>query len=113
VRTAQHDAGLDECDPCPCEIPKAITPGQKKLAEELLSRIDGSDEVQRDVFKSAGGIPPNTRVQQVLAKEEPLFAQLKATLIDGPYQVTPAYNFKQWPEVHATFADVAATALSG
>ena len=72
-----------------------------------------SDEVQRDIFKATAGIPPITKVQLALAKEEPLFAQMKATLIDAPYHVVPAYYFKQWPEVHATFSDIASKALIG
>jgi hypothetical protein len=72
-----------------------------------------SDEVQRDIFKSTAGIPPITKVQQALAKEEPLFAQMKASLIDAPFHIVPAYYFKQWPEVHATFSDIASKALIG
>lgn len=94
-------------------VPKAIAPEQKKLAKELLTWMGETDEVQRDIFKATAGIPPITKVQQALAKEEPLFAQMKATLIDAPYHIVPAYYFKQWPEVHATFSDVASKALIG
>ena len=91
-------------------IPKANAPEQKKLAKELLTWMGESDEVQRDIFKSTAD--SLITVQQALAKEEPLFAQMKATLIDAPYHIVPAY-FKQWPEVHATFSDVASKALIG
>ena len=52
-------------------------------------------------------------MQAALAKEGPLFVLLKATLIDAPYHIVPAYYFKQWPEIHATFSDIAAKALIG
>ena len=71
-------------------IPKAIAPDQKKLAKELLTWMGESEEVQRDIFKATAGIPPITKVQLALAKEEPLFAQMKATLIDAPYHIVPA-----------------------
>ena len=58
-------------------VPKAVSPAQKKLAKELLSWLAENDEVQRDIFKSTAGIPPITRVQAALAKEDPLFVQLK------------------------------------
>jgi len=94
-------------------IPKAIAPEQKKLAKELLTWLGESEEAQRDIFKSTAGIPPVTKVQQALAKDDPLFVQLKAALLDAPYGIVPAYYFKQWPEVHATFSDTATKALSG
>ena len=72
-----------------------------------------SDEVQRDIFKATAGIPPITKVQLALAKENLCSLQMKATLIDAPYHIVPAYYFKQWPEVHATFSDVASKALIG
>jgi multiple sugar transport system substrate-binding protein len=94
-------------------VPKAIAPEQKKLAKDLLTWLGESDEVQRDIWKATGGIPPVTRIQQALAKEDPLFVQLKATLIDVPFGIVPAYYFKQWPEVHATYSDIATKALIG
>jgi len=94
-------------------IPKAIPAEQKKLAKELLSYLTESDEVQRDIWKATGGIPPVTRVQQALAREDPLFQQIKAALMDVQFGIVPAYYFKQWPEVHATFSDIATKALSG
>jgi ABC-type glycerol-3-phosphate transport system substrate-binding protein len=94
-------------------VPKAIAPGQKDAAKKLLTWLGESDEVQLDVWKGTGGIPAVTRVQQRLAKEDPLFLQVKTVLIDAPYHITPAYYFKQWPEVHATFSDYATKALTG
>jgi ABC-type glycerol-3-phosphate transport system substrate-binding protein len=94
-------------------VPKAVSPAQKKLAKDLLSWLGENEEVQRDIFKATAGIPPITKVQQALAREDPLFIQLKTTLIDAPYHIVPAYYFKQWPEVHATFSDIAARALIG
>ncbi|HZS32260.1 MAG TPA: extracellular solute-binding protein [Methylomirabilota bacterium] len=94
-------------------VPKAISPEQKKLAKALLSWMLDTEEVQRDIWKSAAGIPPITKAQAALAKEDPLFVQVKSILLDAPYHIVPAYYFKQWPEVHATFADVASKALIG
>jgi ABC-type glycerol-3-phosphate transport system substrate-binding protein len=94
-------------------IPKAIAPEQKKLAKELIEWMGESEEVQRDLFKAAVGIPPVSRVQEALAREEPLFRQIKATVLDAPYHVVPAYYVKQWPEVDATFSDIASRALTG
>ncbi len=94
-------------------IPKAIAPEQKKLAKALLNWMLDTEEVQRDIWKSAAGIPPITSAQAALAKEDPLFVQVKSILIDAPYHIVPAYYFKQWPEVHATFADIASKALIG
>jgi ABC-type glycerol-3-phosphate transport system substrate-binding protein len=94
-------------------IPKAVSADQKKLAKELLTWLGESEDAQRDIFKSTAGIPPVTKVQQALAKEDPLFVQLKSVLLDAPYGIVPAYYFKQWPEVHATFSDIATKALSG
>jgi multiple sugar transport system substrate-binding protein len=94
-------------------IPRAVSAPQKKLAKDLLTWMGDNEEVQRDIFKATAGIPPITRVQAALAREEPLFMQLKTTLIDAPYHIVPAYYFKQWPEVHATFSDIAARALIG
>lgn len=93
-------------------IPKAVNAEQKKLAKELLAYL-GEDEPQRDIWKATGGIPPVTKVQQALAKEDPLFVQVKSTLIDVPFGIVPAYYFKPWPEVHATFSDIATKALIG
>lgn len=94
-------------------IPKAISPEQKQLAKELLTWLGESEEVQRDIWVSASGIPPITKVREAIAKEDPLFVELKAALLDVPYGVTPAYYFKQWPEVHATFSDIVTKALTG
>ncbi len=94
-------------------IPKAIPAEQKKLAKELLSYLTESDEVQRDIWTATGGIPPVIRIQQALAREDPLFQQIKAALMDVQFGIVPAYYFKQWPEVHATFSDIATKALSG
>jgi ABC-type glycerol-3-phosphate transport system substrate-binding protein len=94
-------------------VPKAIAPGQKDAAKKLLTWLGENEEVQLDVWKGTGGIPAVTRVQQRLAKEDPLFLQVKTVLIDAPYHITPAYYFKQWPEVHATFSDYATKALTG
>ena len=94
-------------------VPKAIAPGQKALAKQLLNWLLESDDVQLDTWKATGGIPAVTKIQQRLSKEDPLFLQVKTILIDAPYIIVPAYYFKQWPEVHATFSDVATKALTG
>jgi ABC-type glycerol-3-phosphate transport system substrate-binding protein len=94
-------------------VPKAIAPEQKKLAKELLTWLGETQEAQLDIWKTAAGIPPITSAQVALAKGDPLFVQLKSILIDAPYHIVPAYYFKQWPEVHATFSDVASKALIG
>jgi ABC-type glycerol-3-phosphate transport system substrate-binding protein len=60
-------------------IPKAIAPEQKALAKELLTWLGESEEVQLDIWKTTGGIPPITQVQEVLAKEDPLFGQIVVT----------------------------------
>ena len=85
----------------------------RAVMEQFRSWLGENEEVQLDVWKGTGGIPAVTRVQQRLAKEDPLFLQVKTVLIDAPYHITPAYYFKQWPEVHATFSDYATKALTG
>jgi maltose-binding protein MalE len=93
-------------------IPKAIAPEQKKLAKELLTYL-GRDEAQLDVWKAVGGIPPVRRVQDVLAREDALFQQVKAAVLDVPHAVIPVYYFKQWPRINATLSDIVSKALTG
>ncbi len=94
-------------------IPKAIAPEQKKLAKELLNWMGETEEVQMDLWKAVGGIPPNLKVQKKLSKEDPLFKDLRAAVVDVEYAVTPCYFFKQWPRVNATLSDVVTKALVG
>ena len=87
-------------------IPKAIAPNRRSSRRSCWSGWERASEVQRDIFKATAGIPPISKIQEALAKEEPLFQQIKATLLDAPYHIVPAYYFKQSPEVHVTFSDV-------
>jgi hypothetical protein len=90
-------------------IPKAIAPEQKKLAKEIWS---GWGRARRSSGHLQGdrGHPPIQQGQEALAKEEPLFSRSRRRCFDAPYHVVPAYYFKQWPEVHATFSDIASKA---
>ena len=94
-------------------IPKAIDPEQKKLAKQLLTWLTESEEVQRDIWTSVGGIPPVVKVQEAIAASDPLFKELKAAVIDVPHSVVPGYYVKQWPKINATISDVVTKALSG
>ncbi|MBW2122623.1 MAG: hypothetical protein JRH07_12390 [Deltaproteobacteria bacterium] len=94
-------------------IPKACSPAQKKLAKQLLTWMGETEEVQRDLWTSVGGIPPVLKVQEKLAKEDPLFRDLRSSVINVDYVMTPCYFFKQWPRVNATLSDVVTKALVG
>jgi len=86
---------------------------QKKLAKQLLTWLTESEEVQRDIWTSVGGIPPVVKVQEAIAASDPLFKELKAAVIDVPHSVVPGYYVKQWPKINATISDVVTKALSG
>ena len=94
-------------------IPKALDAGQKKLAKKALGAMLLDREGQIAQWKATGGPPPNTELWPVLAKQDPVFAKLKAVVFDVEDQVLSAYYFPNWPAVQKAYADISTEALKG
>lgn len=93
-------------------IPKRSPDINKKLAKELLNWLISSEEAQRDLWISTGGVPPNTEVQAKLCKEDPLFNEFyKATHL--PEKLLPAYYFPEWAEMVRLISDAWQKAITG
>jgi len=94
-------------------IPKGISAEHKAAAKKLLGAMLTDIDGQVEMWKKTGGPPPNMKAWDVIAKQDPVFAQLKHAVFDQEHPMHAAYYFPNWPAVHKAYSDTMIKALSG
>ena len=75
----------------------------------MLSDIEG----QVNQWEQTGGPPPNMEAWDVIAEQDPVFANLKEVVFDVDIPMHSAYYFPNWPAVHKAYSDTVIEAVSG
>lgn len=94
-------------------IPKGSPAEKKKLTKQMLAGMLADEEGQITQWKKTGGPPPNVKVWDKIAAQDPVFKQLKHAVFDQKPITHSAYYFAQWPAVHKAYSDATVKALSG
>ncbi|MCK6449799.1 MAG: extracellular solute-binding protein [Alphaproteobacteria bacterium] len=94
-------------------IPKGSPAEKKKLTKQMLAAMLADEEGQITQWKKTGGPPPNVKVWDKIAAQDPVFKQLKHAVFDQKPITHSAYYFAQWPAVHKAYSDASVKALSG
>jgi ABC-type glycerol-3-phosphate transport system substrate-binding protein len=94
-------------------IPKGSPADKKKLTKQMLAAMLADEEGQMEQWKKTGGPPPNQKVWDKIAAQDPVFKQLKHAVFDQKPITHSAYYFAQWPAVHKAYSDATIKALSG
>jgi len=94
-------------------IPKGVPAERKAVAKEMLGAMLLDIEGQKRMWEETGGPPPTEAAWEAIAKEDPVFAELKRTTLDVPHPFHSAYYFPEWPAVHKAYSDVMIGALKG
>jgi len=94
-------------------IPKGSPAEKKKLTKQMLAGMLADEAGQIEQWKKTGGPPPNVKVWDKIAAQDPVFKQLKHAVFDQKPITHSAYYFAQWPAVHKAYSDATVKALSG
>jgi len=94
-------------------IPKGSPPEKKKVAKAMLGAMMLDEEGQIEMWKKTGGPPPNNKVLEKIAAQDPIFKQLKHAVFDQKPVTHSAYYFPQWPAVHKAYSDAVIKAMIG
>jgi len=94
-------------------IPKGSPADKKKIVKEMLGAMMLDEQGQMEMWKKTGGPPPNNKVLDKIAAEDPVFKELKNAVFDQKPVTHSAYYFAEWPAVHKAYSDVVIKALIG
>ena len=90
-----------------------VTEERKKLAKQMLLAMMEDSEGQMNLWKATGGPPPNVKMWDDIAKQDPFMMRLKEVSLDITPPTHAAYYFPKWPAVHKAFSDTVIKAVTG
>jgi ABC-type glycerol-3-phosphate transport system substrate-binding protein len=79
----------------------------------MLSAVMADEEGQVAMWKATGGPPPNVKLWDKIANQDPDFRSLLNAVFNQKPVAHSAYYFAEWPAVHKAYSDVVIKALSG
>ncbi|HEX6143119.1 MAG TPA: hypothetical protein VFZ01_10400, partial [Geminicoccaceae bacterium] len=94
-------------------IPKGVPDERKAVAKEMLGAMLTDIDGQVNQWNETGGPPPSMKAWEVIAADDPVFAQLKHAVFDANIPTHSAYYFPNWPAVHKAYSDAVIGAVSG
>jgi ABC-type glycerol-3-phosphate transport system substrate-binding protein len=94
-------------------IPAGVPDDRKALAKEMLGAMLLDIDGQVNQWNETGGPPPNQEAWDVIAGQDPVFAQLKHAVFEQNTPMHAAYYFPNWPAVHKAYNDTVIEAVSG
>ena len=94
-------------------IPKGVPADRKVLAKQMLSAVMADEEGQVAMWKATGGPPPNVKLWDKIANQDPDFRSLLNAVFNQKPVAHSAYYFAEWPAVHKAYSDTVIRALSG
>ena len=94
-------------------IPKGVPADRKKLVNDMLGFMMSDEEGQIEMWKKTGGPPPNVKLWDKIAAQDPDFRMLKHAVFDQKPVTHSAYYFAERPAVHKAYSDAVIGALSG
>jgi ABC-type glycerol-3-phosphate transport system substrate-binding protein len=94
-------------------IPRGIPEERKTLAMEALGASLLDEEGQIRLWQKTGGPPPNRRVWNLLADDDPIMASIRRYALDLDQVVAGSYYMPEWPAVHRAYSDGIIEALTG
>jgi len=94
-------------------IPKGVPEERKQAAKAMLTGMLTDIEGQVRQWEETGGPPPSQEAWEVIAEQDPVFAQLQNAVFEQNTPMHAAYYFPNWPAVHKAYSDVVIAAVSG
>lgn len=94
-------------------IPKGSPAEKKALAKKMLNAMLLDEEGQLQLWKKAGGAPPNMTIWPKLAESDPVFRQTKEYILDAPQVIAGALYTPKWPAIHKAYSDAVIEAING
>ena len=94
-------------------IPKGVPAERKALAKKMLLSMMENKAGQINLWKATGGPPPNMKLWDEIAQQDPFMKQLKKVSLDVTPYTHAAYYFPKWPAVHKAFSDTVVKAVTG
>jgi hypothetical protein len=86
---------------------------RKQVAKEMLGAMLTDIDGQVAQWQETGGPPPSQKAWEVIAGQDPVFAELQHAVFEQNTPMHAAYYFPNWPAVHKAYSDVVIGALTG